>query len=292
MKQLALAAAVLLLASCQHAANENPQYSGKEMADTTGYAGAVTADTIAAAAPGSKLVKTAALQLQVASVHEGSRALTELAKSLGGALRRQHVAANETGRRELKRGADSLLVLHALAPSAALTVRVPSDRLDEFLFEAARVASFVQSSDLDVDDRTLDFVSAQWRAENRARFLASSRTSPKVTGSTQGLVIRDEEAGQRLDQRAIDDVVRYSTVRIELAGAPLLRREVIADTNLDSYSPGFGSRLGDALKNGWGLFENLLVAGANLWVFLLAALLAWAGWRKWGIAKTRVQTVK
>ncbi|RYY85997.1 MAG: DUF4349 domain-containing protein [Chitinophagaceae bacterium] len=297
MKKLALASALaMLFVACQHA-DESAQKQYAPAADSTGYAGsgspAETADTVASgAAPESKLVKTAALQLQVADVHSGTRALTELAKGLGGGLRHQHVGANESSSRELKMGTDSLLVLHALAPSASLTLRVPSAKLDEFLFEAARVASFINSSDLDVDDRTLDFVAAEWRAAARQQFLESPGTSRKVTGSTTALNIRDEQIQQRLEQRGIDDAVRYSTVRVELAQPPLLRREIVVNNNLDAYTPSFGSRLWESMERGWEMFAAVLLFGAHLWVFLLAGVLVWVAIRKWGRPLARVQPAK
>ncbi|RYY39269.1 MAG: DUF4349 domain-containing protein [Chitinophagaceae bacterium] len=298
MKKIALASFVVLLFSACQQAGKSEQQDFAPIADSTGYAGAgngyqEATDTIASGTgPDSKLVKTAALQLQVADVHTGTRALSDLAKSMGGGLRHQHVAANESATRELKKGDDSLLVLHALAPTASVTLRVPSSKLDEFLFEASRVASFIQSSDLDIDDRTLDYVSAQWRAAARQQFLENPGTSRKVTGSTTALAIRDEQIGQRIEQRGIDDAVRFSTVRIELAQPPLLRREVVVNNNLEAYTPSFASRLGDSLLRGWELFASVLLFGANLWVFILAGLLIWVAVRKWGKLQVRVQPAK
>ncbi|RYD87689.1 MAG: DUF4349 domain-containing protein, partial [Sphingobacteriales bacterium] len=128
MKPIAFAAAALLmLTACQR--NESPQYKTDEVADSTGYTGAI-ADTVAGAAPDTKLVKTASLDLQVSDVHAGSRTLAGLAHRLGGALRQQRVSANEQSSRSLNKGQDSLLVLHSLAPSASLSLRIPSDRLE------------------------------------------------------------------------------------------------------------------------------------------------------------------
>ncbi|TCZ72256.1 DUF4349 domain-containing protein [Flaviaesturariibacter aridisoli] len=288
MKPIALAAAcALLLVACQSNDHGEPQYRGNTTADSTGYAGAGAAEP-----PGSKLVKTAALELQVGDVQSGARALTVLAKDMGGALRQQHLSANEGATRRLKQSNDSVLLLHALEPSASLTLRVPAERLDEFLFAAAQVAAFVRGSDFDVDDRTLDYVSAQWRADARRRLLENPATSRKVTATTSALEVRDEEIGQRLEGRSIDEAVRYSIVRVELAQPPLLRREVIVNSDLDSYTPPFGSRLADALARGWGWFAGLLVAGAHLWVFLLVGTLLWIAWRRWGKTGIRVQPAK
>lgn len=286
---LAVTIALLFFASCRTNDEGSPHYEGAA-ADSSGYAGG-SADTASVGA-GSKLVKTAALQVQVRDVHSGTHALAVLAESMGGALRHQHLAATETAMRTLKQGRDSVLLLRALAPTASLVIRVPSARLNEFLFAAGDLASFVQGSDYDVDDRTLDYQSAQERADARRRFLESAATSRKVTGSTTALAIRDEEIGERLEQRGIDDAVRYSTVRVELTQPPLLRREVIVNGNLDDYNPPFGSRLADALLAGWDWAAQLLLAAAHLWVFLLAAILTWGLLRNWGKSRSRVQPAK
>ncbi|RYD93340.1 MAG: DUF4349 domain-containing protein, partial [Sphingobacteriales bacterium] len=102
----------------------------------------------------------------------------------------------------------------------------------------------------------------------------------------------DEQIGQRLEQRAIDDAVRFSTVRVELEQPPVLRREVRVNDNLDAYTPAFSTRLGEALGRGWELFSGLLIALAHLWVFLLAGVAGWAALRYWGKGRARVQPAK
>jgi hypothetical protein len=279
MKRLATAAACLLLiASCQDRANEAPGAEGIQQLNNKTIREAA-ADSAEVLAP--KLVKTAGLQLRVSDVNSGSQALSELVRSYGGSISHLHLEAPETTRRELPRGEDSLQVLQAIAPSASVTLRVPSEKLEAFLFDATKGSSFVHSSDFDVDDRTLSYVEAQWRATARERFLASKNTSTKVTGTAVSLNIRDEVIDEQLEQRRIDASVRFSVVHLDLSQPPLLRREVIVNTNLEHYTPPFSSRLADSMLGGWGLFESLVIAGAWLWVFFLAAGLSCVIYMLW-----------
>jgi hypothetical protein len=61
---------------------------------------------------------------------------------------------------------------------------------------------------------------------------------------------------------------------------------VVANTNIESYRLPFWPRVGNAVKDGWAYFLDLVVALAQLWVFILAGL---AGL---GLYKYRVQKRK
>jgi hypothetical protein len=277
MKIVALiAASMLLLAGCQQSGvngiSGEPQ-GDYGTADTTGVAGP------ASAAP--KLVKRAELQFEVGDVQQGSQALGRLVRGMGGSLSYVRLDAEETASRSLPKGSDSVQLLQAVSPKAQLTVRVPAQHLEEFLYGAAQLSSFLRFSELRIDDQTLNYLESQWRSEARRKVLAaaSGRSTKRIDSA--GLAITDDIIGNRLLQREIDGQVQYSTVNLALTQAPVLRRTVIVNSDLDAYALPFPERLKGALAGGWRIFENLLLAGAQAWTLLLLAIGAWFGYRKW-----------
>jgi hypothetical protein len=274
---LFILAGALALAGCQR--NDENGFSGSpqgrnETADSTGV-GSLGANT-------EKLVKKADLRFEVADVQQGSQALDKLARGMGGTLRYLRLEAEETGSRSLPRGTDSVQVLRTFIPKAQLTLLVPAQQLQEFLYGAAQLSSFLRYSELQIDDQTLNYLQAQWRNEARQKVLAHASERSRSHIDSAGLAVMDDIIDNRVAQRSIDGQVRYSTISLELSQAPILRRSVVVNSDLDAYSLPFGQRMGAALAGGWRIFEGLLLAGAQAWTLLLLGLGAWIAWRKWG----------
>ncbi|RYZ22441.1 MAG: DUF4349 domain-containing protein [Chitinophagaceae bacterium] len=280
MKRSALlAAGLLLLVACQQPMSEQKGYSpgaGYEAADTVSSDTGIPGVSAANAAP--KLVKKAQLQFEVASVQQGSQAVGQLARGLGGSVTRVEIAAQEREVRTLPQGQDSLLQLRALAPTASLAVLVPTTNLEEFLYSAAQLSSFLKYSSLTIDDQGLAYLETQWRAEARRKMLAGPRPAKRYDST--GLALTDDVITRRVQLESIDAQVRYSTVTLELTQPPLVRRSTIVNADLDSYGLPFGRRMLDALDSGWQLFARILIAGTHLWVFILIAAGAWIFWRR------------
>jgi hypothetical protein len=270
-----IVAGVLLLSGCQQYTNGAPE-GGYQTADSTGInAPAGTG------AETPKLIKRAELQFEVADVQAGTQALGRLARNMGGVLSYVRVASEETSSRSLPHGADSVQVLHAIAPKAQLTVRVPAERLEEFLYGAARASSFLQYSELQVDDLTLNYLESQWRTGAREAVLARASGSGKGRIDSAGLAVMDDIITNRIAQRTIDGAVRYSTVSVALTQPPVLRRSVIVNSNLEAYGLPFGQRLGAAFVSGWKIFEAILLTGAQAWALLLCIAAGWIAYRRW-----------
>lgn len=268
--------AICLLAvlfSCQNN-GENKDISdlSRSINDSLSVTG-LTADSV-------KLVKTAATDIKVRDVEQSVRAVSVLAQKSGGMLTLQHLEAVEQGRRELKLSADSLLVITAVAPRANITARIPSGNLEAFLFGVADLGYFTGSSHLQVDDKSLLYLENALKQKNRADVLTQPAGKRRSTATTlQAIAVKDEAIEQNMANRTIDAEVNYSTVNLTLFQNPVVRKEVIANTNIEGYQPPFGRRLGNALADGWQYFLSFVVAVAHLWLFILSGCIVYAGYK-------------
>lgn len=113
---------VLFIAGCQAGRSDEAQ----KLTDSTSITG-MRGDSV-------KLVKSAAINCKVKDVHEGVKSVSALANRLGGMITHQNITASEDGRKELKLSKDSLLLISTFTPRADVTVRVPVQHLEEFLF--------------------------------------------------------------------------------------------------------------------------------------------------------------
>jgi hypothetical protein len=69
--------------------------------------------------------------------------------------------------------------------------------------------------------------------------------------------------------------VKYSTIQLSIYQRQEIRRELVPnDKNIESFRPGIGTQLVDALQFGWRIFEMIIVIIVRLWgVILLVVLL-------------------
>ncbi|MEO6851144.1 MAG: hypothetical protein ABI203_07525, partial [Mucilaginibacter sp.] len=56
-------------------------------------------------------------------------------------------------------------------------------------------------------------------------------------------------------------------------------KETIANDDPSAYNIPIFQRLGLALANGWAIFMDMVVGLLNLWVFVLAGIALWVGYR-------------
>ncbi|RYY97288.1 MAG: DUF4349 domain-containing protein [Chitinophagaceae bacterium] len=275
---LLLGALVATVSACNQQEGYAPEQAQSDSVAAGGGYG-LPADTAAAAGDPVKIVKTAGLRMKVGDVYAGTKDIAGLVRGLGGTVSHQELLANEGAHKEWVIAGDSVQVLTAAHPAADLVVRVPSERLEEFVFAVSDRARFLHSSALDIDDRSLAYLEAYLRQQAREGFLKATPASVKGRGDERRVALRDEAISQALAQRQIDRDVRWSTVRLALWQDPVLRREVRVNTDMDSYGPPFGARFLQGLGRGWSGFLTVLVGLAHLWPFLLVAAAAWLVYR-------------
>lgn len=255
---------LLFVLSCQ-SNNEVAELRTETSADTTSIYN-LTGDSV-------KLIKKAGITVKVKNVQETARSVTKLTREFGGMITFQQIKSSEEKTKELKVSDDSVMVITAYSTQAEITARVPEAELGDFLFSVADLGYFVPDSELEVDDKSLDYLALQLKQQNRNRILSFGGKT-KMTAREQ-VLSTDEAIDQNMGSRQINADARYSTVRLNLFQNAMVRREVVADISLDAYQLPFGRRIQDAFASGWTGALSFLLLLAHLWVFLLLAVSLW-----------------
>lgn len=261
-------AGLLLSTACSSNKNEKANFAS-------------SADTVSAAivpqSPDSvKLVKTAGLEFKVKSVYESSRVISEKARVFGGMVIHHDIQSLQEKEKRVQISEDSLLMVSAYNTQADLTVKIPSQRLEEFMQEMTSIATFVYRSKLDVDDKTIDYVAASLRQQSRQELLNIAKQKVRKSSDATNLISEGDERIQQItDNKRVDEATRFSTVQLTLTQPPVISKEIVANDELPSYNTPFFYRLGMALATGWQAFLTLIVWIANLWMFIVTGLVCW-----------------
>lgn len=259
----------ILITSCR---NEDDKYGIGNLNDSTSISG-LTGDSI-------KLVKTANVTLKVKDVQQSTLSISELAKNMGGLITHQKIEATEDETSELKVSNDSVLKVTAYTTRAEMKARIPEENLTEFMYAINNQSYFVASSNMDIDDKSLDYLALQLRQQNRVPLLTQQSNKNQRSATTMQLLnTKDEITDQEILKRAIDANVQYSTVELSLFQNPLIRKEMMANYTVADYQLPFRKNISNAFSVGWAYFLKLLVALTYYWVFILLGIATWLVYR-------------
>lgn len=251
---------IVCLPGCRNSGDQKTHDGA--LSDSTSITG-LTGDSV-------KLVKTAGINFKVKNTEQSIRAVATLVKQFGGSIAYQNLNAEEEGRNELKISTDSVLVVAVVAPRADITVRVPSQSLEDFLFSVADLGYYTGTSRLQVDDKSLLYLENALKQRNRSiTSSAPTLRNGKPASVLETIAVQDEAIEQQIANKAIDGDVHYSTVNLSLFQNPIVRREIVANTNIADYNLPFHQRFRNAIFDGWAYFIEVFVALAHLWVFAI-----------------------
>jgi len=157
-----------------------------------------------------------------------------------------------------------------------MTVKIPSVKLDEFLNQAGHLGIYVNERSMDITDKSFDYLSSQLKLKNRAEMVRQQKTGKIVIKKPEDVLnLKDDMIDQQIGNRQIDDAVKNSIVTLSFYQSNTINREVIANDDPSAYNLPFFRRLGMAVENGWGIFVDVIIGIANLWVFILSGLGIW-----------------
>lgn len=230
------------------------------------------ADTVAA----SKLVKSAGINLKVKSVSQTAIRITNLTTGFGGMVIHQQISSSIQGSHDVRVNKDSVMRITSLSTTANMMVKAPAVKLNKFMDSVASMGLYVTSRNLDIADKTLDYLSAQLKLQSREELVSQQKSGKVIIKSpAKVLDLKDDMIDEQIGNRQIDDAVKKSVVNLSFYQSNTINKEVIVNDDPSAYEQPFPNRLLMACQNGWALFKDILIGLANIWFLLLAGVLVW-----------------
>lgn len=238
-----------------------------------------------------RFIRTAQIDCQVRDVQRAALRIEDLAARFGGFVTRND-AQTEIGRVERRSIGNARLVeLATYTMRGDLQVRVPSDRAQAFLRAIAVEMEFLDRRHFEAVDAQFELLRrqlARMRHDQAQSALAQATAGGgRLAEKAQAIDRRVEQQAGRdeavVEQRTFEDRVEFATLDIAMRQPERVRRAERPDVDaiLRHEGPGFFSRLGDAIVDGWRGLLGLVVAAVSVWPLWLAAILAVIGLRTW-----------
>jgi hypothetical protein len=272
------------------------QKAGGAAADATVTGPGVSADAMGSATMtqdggARRFIRSAQVDGQVQDVQRAITRIEDAAARFGGFTTRNDLST-ATGRVERRPIGDGRLVeLSTYVVTGELQVRVPSDRAQMFLRAIAPELEFLDRRHYEAVDAQFELLRrmlARSRADQAQAALgdvASSGGKPGeraqvIDARAQQQAARDEAT---IEQRTFEDRVEFATLDLTLRQPERVRRAERPDVDaiLRHEGPGFASRLGDAIAQGWRGLLGFLIGLVALWPMWLVVALAWVATRVW-----------
>jgi hypothetical protein len=222
-----------------------------------------------------KLVKTADMRFKVKNVQQTGEAVAALTTALNGMVMHHSLATTIERSTDVASSSDSVMRFSSYYTNADMTVRLPSDKMEEFMNRIGHMSVFVNTRNMDIQDKTLDFLSSQLKVSGRNEIIAQQKKGLlKIKDIGDVLALKDDQVDKQIDNHRIEDAVRYSTVGLNFYQSNTVAKELIVNDDPSNYTLPFFRRLGNAFVNGWLIFDEGFIALANIWVFVLIVIAA------------------
>lgn len=161
--------------------------------------------------------------------------------------------------------------------SNVLSVRVPIDQFDYFLFQMKEEALYADYIRVNAKDVTEEFIDIEQRLKNKKevqrRYIEilqnKAKTVEDVLAAEEKIRVIQEEIESREGRlRYLKDNIALSTIDIEMY------QEIEQVEAAVVYEKGFLAKAKDGFVNGWNFILELLVGLINIWpVLLIVSLL-------------------
>lgn len=285
---VAAAAALLFTTGCQQAGN----YEAMQQTRAT------VPDKALPAADSSterQFIRSADMKFRVEDVRDAARRIETITRDAGGFTTYAHIESHEEGKTLVPLSNDSAIEALQYTLTGDMTIRIPYTRLDSSLQAIAALADYLDQRTLRAEDVALQIRANRMtreRAGNSAGTIreASAKQGSKLSEKTAVEALayerRKESDDAGIANLNLQDQVNYSTVSLSLYQRQEIRRSVIANpAAMTGYRPHFWLRVTDALKTGWHLLQDLLILLVRLWLFILAGIMLYLLYRKFGKKK-------
>lgn len=258
-------AAVLLLGACKGSGSHYEAINNSN-ADTA----AVGPDSAAS----SKLVKTADMRFKVKDVRQTSDDISILTVKNNGMVMNHHMQTTIEGSQDMHINNDSVMHISSFNTIADMTVKIPPEHLEDFMNQVARMGIYIISRKMDVDDKSIDYLSSKLKRKNREVYVSEQNKNPERDASAD-LAMKDDIVDSKINNLKVDKEVKYSTLILSFYQSKSIVKEVLVNDDPAAYQLPLFKRFTSALAFGWSIFTELILWIANLWVFILTGIGTW-----------------
>jgi hypothetical protein len=234
----------------------------------------VAADTTRLSQP--KLIKTADLHFKVKNVQQTGENISALTTQYNGMVMHHNMTSSELQSNDVRVSNDSVMRVSSFNTTADMTVKIPSEKIEQFLNTVSHMGIYVNERKMDIEDKSLDYLASQLKLNSRKELVSQQKTGRVVFKDPNSVLdLKDGLVDEQINNKMIDDQVKYSVISLSFYQSNTISKEIIANDDTSDYNLPFLTGAGMAIVNGWNMFSQLVIAALNIWVLLVLGIGAW-----------------
>ncbi len=226
---------------------------------------------------GKELLITASANFKVKDVVKSSAAIENLTRQQGGYVALSNISNQPNDSHTFVQD-DKNITITTYTRQADMTVRVPRVNVNKFLAQLQPQVAFLNEQEFTAEDVTLDIYREKLASQlgsDMAAELSQERLDSK-NNKDQGSNIdaisatydaRRQQELAKLEQMAIADKVKYSTIRLTFTQPDISYKEITQNLEvlMDAESPSFGAQVQQAFKFGWEMLRWFVLGLIKMW---------------------------
>jgi len=231
-----------------------------------------------------KFIKTADLNFRVKNVELVTQKIEAMTIKQGGFVQQSAITSNVVSEKDITKSTDSLMRVTEYFVNNQMTIRVPSVYFDSVLTEISKLYIYLNNRNVKTEDVSTTFLRNKLKAEKRAEYekrikKASDKGNPHlddiVNAERTASDLADMAIDKKIDNYELQDRIDYSTITIYFYQANSIHREMIGNTLVSQYKPGFWTRAWEAISGGWEMILSIVIGLLYLWPLYLLAIAAY-----------------
>jgi hypothetical protein len=276
-KILSISLAALLLVGCKKGEYTNADYENSASADSVSVAATQQIE-------GKQFVKTAEVDMEVKDVYDATISIEKQLISLGGFVTQSRMEAQTLSENTYNTSDESSMLIRKFQNQNRMQVRVPTEKLGEFLDFINDKKVFLNSRIISAEDVTANIKLSKMEAERQAK--TSINISQLKVGKDK-VKLDDENMSQANSQKHSDEILadqlKYSTVDIYIKEPSInvAKIPIVNTKNIDNeYKYNFFFDVKNAFVEGFYLIQQIFVFLISIWPIVLLGGLVFYFWRR------------
>ena len=231
-----------------------------------------------------EFIKTADVNMEVKDVYDATISIEKSLKDLGGFVTSSRLNSQTISEETFNTSNENAILVRKFQTENTMQVRVPSEKLGEFLNLINNKKVFLNSRVILAEDVTSNIKLAKLEEKRNAK---TAENIDKLKTNTDKVSMIDDNLSegnlQKISTYEMSDHLKYSTVDIFIK-EPKLRIAEIAVTNTgnidNKYKFNFFYDVKNAFVEGFYLIQRLIVGLVSIWPILVIASLIFYFLRK------------
>ena len=224
-----------------------------------------------------EFIKTADVNMEVKDVYDATISIEKSLKDLGGFVTSSRLNSQTVSEETFNTSNENAILVRKFQTENTMQVRVPSEKLGEFLNLINNKKVFLNSRVILAEDITSNIKLAKLEEKRNAK---TAENIDKLKTTTDKVSMIDDNLSegnlQKISTYEMSDHLKYSTVDIFIK-EPKLRIAEIAVTNTgnidNKYKFNFFYDVRNAFVEGFYLIQRLIVGLVSIWPILVIASL-------------------